>query len=263
MITLYGMSSPNVRKVLIALEEMGLAYQTRHVAVFRGEQFGAEILAMNPMAKVPILIDPAGPAGGMPIFESGAILLYLAEIYGPRFLPKAGPERYRVLEWLVLQVASMGPALGNNSHVRLIAAANAYAAARFRRMAAQVYRALDQRLGEAPFLGGETYSIADMAAYPWARYFRRHGMRDDECPHLIDWMRQVGERPGVVAADLPMDRFGEIDASDMKAATPEEMAMFSGHHIPAPTANEAAAGRPTTDRRNPPGNPESDTEAKP
>ena len=252
MITLYGMASPNVRKILIALEEMGLAYVPRHVAVFTGEQFGPEILAMNPMAKVPILIDTDGPAQGMPIFESGAILIYLAETYGPQFLPATGPERYRVLEWLVLQVATMGPALGNNSHFRLMADDNAYAAARFRRMSAQVYRALDHRLGEAPFLGGAAYSIADMAAYPWARYFRRHGMRDDDCPYLIDWMTHVGERPAVRAADLPMDRFGQRDAADMKAATPEQLAKFSGHHIPAPTAEQAAAGRPTTDRRNPP-----------
>ena len=252
MITLYGMSSPNVRKILIALEEMGLAYTARHVSVFRGEQFAAEITALNPMAKVPILIDSEGPAAGLPIFESGAILIYLAEAYGPQFLPASGPERYRVLEWLVIQVATMGPALGNNSHFRLMAENNAYAAARFRRMSAQTYRALDRRLGEAPFLGGEAYSIADMAAYPWARYFRRHGMRDDDCPHLMDWMDRVGARPGVRAADEPMGRFGELDSRDMQAASPQELAMFSGHHIPAPSAEEAAAGRPTTERRAPP-----------
>ena len=97
MMTLHGMSSPNVRKVLIALEEMAVSYRTRHVSVFRGQQFDADILALNPMAKVPILIDPDGPAGGMPIFESGAILVYLAENYGPAFLPESGQERYCVL----------------------------------------------------------------------------------------------------------------------------------------------------------------------
>ena len=257
MITVYGMSSPNVRKVLIALQEMGLTYETRHVAVFKGGQFGAEILALNPLAKVPILIDTAGPAAGMPIFESGAILIYLAETYGPAFLPASGPARYRVLEWLVLQVASMGPALGNNSHFRLMAQDNAYAAARFRRMAAQAYRALDTRLAEAPYLGGEAYSIADMATYPWARYFRRHGMRDADCPHLIDWMTRLGERPAIRAADLPMRRFGDLDAQDQLAASPEALAMFSGHHIPAPSAEEAAAGRPTTARRRPPADKDS------
>jgi len=251
MITLYGMSSPNVRKVLIALEEMALRFEARHVSVFRGEQFGAEILALNPTAKVPVLIDPDGPAAGMPIFESGAILLYLAENYGAAFLPSAGPERYAVLEWLFVQVAQMGPALGNNSHFRLSAADNAYAAARFRRQSAQVYRALDERLAQAPYLGGDAYSIADMAAWPWARYFRRHGMRDGDCPNLIAWMALVGERPAVRASDPPMEAFGELDARDRAAATPDEAAMFIGAHIPCPSAQEAAAGVPTTGRRHP------------
>ena len=120
-----------------------------------GAQFTPDILALNPMAKVPILIDPEGPARGEPIFESGAILLYLAESYGPDFLPPAGPARYTVLKWLFMQVASMGPALGNHSHFRQMADSNEYAAARFRRMAAQNYRALDVRLSQAPYLGGE------------------------------------------------------------------------------------------------------------
>jgi GST-like protein len=251
MITLYGMSSPNVRKALIGLEEMRLPYRTRHVAVFRGAQFDSEITALNPMAKVPILIDPGGPAGAEPIFETGAILVYLAESYGREFLPPSGPARYGVLKWLFVQAASMGPALGNNSHFRLIAADNTYAAARFRRMSAQVYRALDARLGQAPWLGGESYSIADMAAWPWARYFRRHGMRDDDCPRLIEWIERVGDRPAVRVTDAPMAAFGELDRRDREAATPQELAMFTGQHIPCPTAEEAAAGIPTSERGSP------------
>lgn len=249
MITLYGMSSPNVRKVLIALEEMGRPYEVRHVSVFRGVQFGPEILALNPMAKVPILIDPVGPTGEMPIFESGAILVYLAETYGADFLPSAGAERYSVLKWLFMQVAAMGPALGNNSHFRLMAAENIYAAARFRRMSAQVYRALDQRLSEVPYLGGASYSIADMAAWPWARYFHRHGMRDSDCPHLVTWIDRIADRPGVRATDSVMDRLGHLDSLDRTAARPEELEMFAGTHIKAPTAEEAAVGKPTTHRR--------------
>lgn len=249
MITLYGMSSPNVRKVLMALEEMGLAYTVQHVAVFRGQQFDPAIIALNPMAKVPILIDHDGPAEGMPIFESGAILVYLAETYGDAFLPASGPQRYCVLKWLFMQAASMGPALGNNSHFRLMADGNDYAAARFRRIAAQVYRALDQRLSEVPYLGGDAYSIADMAAWPWARYFRRHGMRDDDCPHLIEWTGRIAGRPAVQATDAVMDRLGAQDARDQAAATPEELAMFAGRHISAPSAAAAAAGKPTTERR--------------
>jgi GSH-dependent disulfide-bond oxidoreductase len=248
MITLYGMSSPNVRKILIALEEMGLTYAVRHVSVFRGEQFGDEILALNPMAKVPILIDHDGPGEGRPIFESGAILVYLAEGYGRRFLPAQGHGRYRVLEWVFMQAASMGPALGNHSHFRQIAGANEYAAGRFRRMASQVYRALDTRLGETSYLGGDGYSIADMAAWPWARYYRRHGMRDEVCPHLIEWAQRIGERPAVKATDGEMARLGELDTQDRLAASALERAMFAGLHISAPSAEDAAVGVPTSDR---------------
>ena len=142
-------------------------------------------------------------------------------------------------------------ALGNNSYFRLAADANAEAAARFRRQSAQVYRAFDYRLSESPFLGGDFYSIADMAAWPWARYFRRHGMNDADCPHLIAWIERVGNRPAIKATDAVMDRFGALDAEDRAAATPEEFAMFAGKHILAPSAEEAAAGTPTTDRRAP------------
>jgi GSH-dependent disulfide-bond oxidoreductase len=248
LITLYGMSSPNVRKVIIALEEMALPYRIEHVSVFRGRQFDPEILALNPMAKVPILIDPDGPAGEMPIFESGAILVYLAENHGPAFLPASGAARYCVLKWLFMQVANVGPALGNNSHFRMIADDNAYAAQRFRRMSAQVYRALDQRLSEARYLGGDAYSIADMAAWPWARYFRRHGMRDDDCPRLVEWIARIGQRPAVGAAGGVMAALGERDRQDRAAASPEELAMLTGQHIPAPSASEAAAGLPASEK---------------
>ena len=249
VVTLYGMSSPNVRKVLIAMEEMGLPYTTRHVAVFRGQQFDPDIIALNPMAKVPILIDPEGPSGGLPIFESGAILVYLAENYGAPFLPASGAARYDVLRWLFMQAANVGPALGNNSHFRFIAADNPYAAARFRRMSAQVYRALDRRLRDSAYLGGEAYSIADMATYPWARYYRRHGMRDDDCPCLIAWVDRIAARRAVRACDDIMAAWGEEDAWDRALATPDELARFTGRHIPAPTAEEAGAGGGLTERR--------------
>ena len=245
---LYGMSSPNVRKVVIALEEMALPHERRHVAVWRARQFDPEFLSLNPLGKVPVLLDPAGPAGEEPIFESGAILLYLAEAHGPRFLPAAGPERYAALKWLFLQVASMGPALGNHSHFRLMHEDQPYAAGRFRRMAAQVYCALDRRLAEAPWLGGTAYSIADMAAWPWARYFHRHGMQDAECPHLVDWMDRIGDRPAVRRADAIMAEWGKLDLRDRAAASEAERQAFTGQHIPAPSAEAAAAGTPTSER---------------
>jgi GST-like protein len=239
MITLYGMSSPNVRKVLIALEEMELGYEVRHVAVFRGRQYDESFLALNPMAKVPVILDSGGPAGLEPIFESGAILVYLAENYGARFLPASGAERYAVLKWLFMQVANVGPAIGNQNHFARIAEDNPYAAARFRRMSAQVFRALDARLGEARYLGGDAYSIADMASWPWARRYRRFGMTDEECPHLVEWVERIGDRPAIARSDAAIKPLGELDSKDVREASAEEMAMFMGQHITAPSAEQA------------------------
>jgi len=241
VIQLYGMSSPNVRKVAIALEEMGLAYEAHHVAVFRGRQFDEDFLALNPIAKVPVILDPEGPAGGEPVFESGAILIYLAESYGRAFLPAGGAERYAVLKWLLLQVANAGPAFGNHSHFRLQAEANPYAARRFRHMAAQVYRVLEGRLGEAEWLGGDAYSIADMATFPWARYLERHGMDPAEFPRLVAWQARIAQRPAVARADEVIRRFGEQDHADRLASTPEERERLLGLHIPAPSEQAAAA----------------------
>lgn len=248
MIQFYGMSSPNVRKVALALEEMGLDYQPRHVAVFRGEQYDAGFLALNPMAKVPVIIDADGPAGSEPIFESAAILIYLAENYGPQFLPQRAPERYAALKWLVLQVASAGPALGNHSHFRLQAEQNEYAAKRFRHMAAQVYRAVERRLGEATWLGGDAYSIADMAMYPWARYLARHGMDASEFPHLSAWEARIGERPAAARADAVIRNFGDRDSADRAASTAAEREVLIGLHIDAPSEQSAAAIKTRTEK---------------
>lgn len=243
MIELYGMSSPNVRKILIMLEEITLPYRSHHIAVFCGKQFDEGFLALNPMAKVPVLRDAQGPAGEVPIFESGAILIYLAETYAPQFLPAAGPGRWEVLKWLMLQVANVGPALGQHSHFRLQADANPYAATRFRHMAAQVYRALERRLSEAPWLGGEAYSIADMATYPWSRYLRRHGMDPAEFPHLTAWKERLAGRPAVIRAFEAIKPWAEQDRADRAAATPEERDTLIWLHIPAPSAQAAATYR--------------------
>lgn len=249
MITLYGMSSPNVRKVLIALEEIGLPYDAIRVAVFRGEQFDDDFLALSPMAKVPVLRDPDGPAGAAPIFESGAILIYLAETYGPRFYPAEGAARWEVLKWLMLQVANIGPALGQHSHFRLQAEEHPYAARRFRHMAAQVYRALERRLTEAEWLGGEAYSIADMATYPWSRYLKRHGMNPTEFPALEAWKARIAARPAVERAARAILAWGDADYVDRTIASPEERDRFAGLHIPAPSAQSAATYRGQTERR--------------
>ena len=242
------MSSPNVRKVVIALEEMALPYRLEHVAVFRGAQFDPEFRALNPMAKVPVLLDRDGPAGDEALFESGAILVYLAETYGAEFLPRAGPARHAVLKWLFMQMANVGPALGNHSHFRLIAGDNPYAAGRFRRMAAQAYRAIESRLAASPFIGGESYSVADMAIYPWMRYSRKHGMREEDLPALTEWIARIDARPAVRKADEVIAGLAALDLRDRAAATQEETDRFIGLHLEAPTAAEAAQARPASER---------------
>lgn len=248
-LTLYGMSSPNVRKVVIALEEIGLPYRAEHVAVFRGRQFDEAFLALNPMAKVPVIRDPAGPAGDVPIFESGAILIYLAESYAPQFYPAAGPARWEVLKWLMLQMAQIGPVFGQHSHYRLIEAENPYAAGRFRRATAQLFRALERRLGEASWLGGKAYSIADMATYPWAVRLKRYGMDPAEFPRLSDWQARIAARPAVERAWQVVKAWAERDEADRIAATPEETERLLGLHIPAPSAQAAAAFHGQTEAR--------------
>ena len=241
-LTLYGMSSPNVRKVVIALEEIGLTYRTEHVAVFCGRQFDADFLALNPMAKVPVIRDPAGPAGAVPIFESGAILIYLAESYAPRFYPAEAPARWEVLKWLMLQMSQIGPVFGQHGHYRLMEGIE-YAAGRARRATAQLFRALEQRLEEAPWLGGAAYSIADMATYPWAKRLKRYGMDPAEFPQLSRWRAAIEARPAIARAHRVIDAWSAQDAADRAAATPEESERFQGLHIRAPSAQAAAAHR--------------------
>lgn len=238
-LTLYGMSSPNVRKVAILLEEIGLPYRTEHVAVFRGRQFDAGFRALNPMAKVPVLLDPDGPAGAVPIFESGAILIYLAESYAPQFYPAAGPERWQVLEWLMLQMSQVGPVFGQHSHYRLMADQD-YAAGRARRGVAQLFAALERRLGEAQWLGGAAYSIADMATYPWAKRLKRYGFDPADYPRLTAWRAAIEARPAIERAHHVIAAWAAQDTADRAAATHEEIAMFQGLHIRTPSAQAAS-----------------------
>src|ERR1700761_9039369 len=144
MIELYGMSSPNVRKVGILLEELQLEYTLRHVAVFRGDQFNPDFQAMNPLAKVPVLVDRVR-GDGTPLIESGAILFFLAEAYGA-YLPTTGTARYEIMSWVMVQMASIGPMFGQHNHFRLLGPqADPYAAARYRAQSQKLYRVLEER----------------------------------------------------------------------------------------------------------------------
>jgi GST-like protein len=202
MIELYAMGSPNVVKIFIALEELGLPYNINIVDVFAGKQFDPAFVKRNPNAKVPVIVDPDGP-GGKPytVFESGAILIYLAEKTG-KLLPQAGAARYDALQWMMVQMTGQGPMSGQLVHfVRFAPQGNDYAQQRYRSQVRTVYKALDSRLGETRYLGGDEYTIADVAAYPWTRIAETISQGiTGELPNLKRWFDEIHARPAVQKA---------------------------------------------------------------
>ena len=195
MIDLYAMGSPNVVKIYIALEEMGLPYTVHPVDVFGGEQFKPEFLRLNPLAKVPLITDHEGP-GGKPytLFELGAILLYLAEKTG-RFLPKDPVARFDAIEWMMVQMTLVGPMFGQYVHfMRFAPKGDDYALDRYRTQVRRALEALEKRLAAVPFLGGQSYSIADIATYPWVRNVGTFLGREAEADWLGSQRSPAGRR---------------------------------------------------------------------
>ena len=203
MITLYGMGSPNVVKVYIALEELGLPYTAAPVDVFTGQQFGADFLKLNPNAKVPVITDPEGP-GGKPYtcFESGAILLYLAEKTG-KLLPSDQAAKYDAIQWLMTQMSTVGPMFGQFVHfLRFAPAGNDYSKSRYLTQAVRVSEVIDQRLSGNAYLAGAEYSVADIATYPWLRNIPALMGADTaaKLPNITRWVNAINERPAVQKA---------------------------------------------------------------
>jgi GST-like protein len=225
MIEFYAMGSPNVVKVYIALEELGLSYNVHPVDVFTGKQFNAEFLKLNPMAKVPVIIDSDGP-GGKPVtlFESGAILQYLAEKTG-KLLPKDMAAKYEAIEWMMVQMTTLGPMFGQHVHfVRFAPAGNDYSKSRYTTQVHRVLEVMDQRLAGTPWLGGAEYSIADIATYPWARNIPALLGTDAAAkyPNLMRWVGVISERPAVKKALAAVDdvrarttQFDKAQANDL------------------------------------------------
>ena len=205
MIELYTSATPNGQKIHILLEETGLPYRLHWVDLRKGEQFDPEFLKISPNNKIPVILDRDGP-GGEPfsVFESGAILIYLAEKTG-RFLPAEPRARTRVLEWLMFQVGGVGPMLGQAHHFRAYAREKIpYAIERYTNEGARIYRVLDKRLSEQEYLAGD-YSIADMAVFPWIRLHERQGQDMADHPHLSRWFDAIAARPAV-ARDMDKTR---------------------------------------------------------
>lgn len=197
-IELYYWPTPNGWKISILLEELGVPYELKLVNIGRGEQFEPAFLQIAPNNRMPAIVDPEGP-GGEPIsvFESGAIMQYLARKFGA-FYPQDERARVRVDEWLMWQMGGFGPMLGQNHHFRVYAPEKIdYAITRYMNEAHRLYGVLNKQLTKSPYVAGEAYSIADMAIFPWSHRWERQGIDLQEFSAVSAWRERLLERPAV------------------------------------------------------------------
>jgi GST-like protein len=230
MIELYGIGSPNVHKVIVALEELGLAYRLHHVDCPMGEQFTPEFTALNPNHKVPVIIDPDGPAGRpITLWESGAILIYLAEKTG-RLLSPDPAARYLAIQWLMFQMGGVGPMFGQLAHFRVYAKGeeHSYSRARYATEVRRLYDVVETRLAETRYLAGDDYSIADIAAWPWMFNARRRFIDKADVPNVARWIKAVGERPAVVRSVEVMAGMAGRDLDQFAVEHPRELDRYLG-----------------------------------
>lgn len=225
MIDFYALTSPNVQKIFIMLEELALPYNMIPVDVWKGDQFKPEFLTINPNGKIPVIVDHDGP-GGQPyrVFESGAILMYLAEKSG-RFLPKDMAQKYEVIQWLMIQLTGVGPMFGQFTHFKNFAGpGNEYAMRRYQSEVKRLYEVMEARLAHKPYLGGHEYSIADIATFPWTRAHDLQGVKWEDNPNLARWFAAISERPAVKAA---LAKIAAITSS-RETAKPDDLDRFFG-----------------------------------
>jgi len=241
MIELFYWPTPNGKKVTILLEELGLPYKITPVNIQQGAQFSQEFLRMNPNHRMPVMVDHAPKDGGAPIsvFESGAIMMYLAEKTG-RFWPSDVRRRYDVVQWVIWQMANQGPKLGECGHFRRLGdreGDQSYAVRRFTDEANRLYGVLNNQLYRHRYVAGGEYTIADMICYPWTINWKLQGQDISEFKHVEHWQKELAERPAVkkgmaVGTDLSVD---------VTKLPPEEQArirkiMYNQRAIPVPEA---------------------------
>jgi GST-like protein len=220
MIQLYFWATPNAYKVSILLEELGLPYEVIPIHIGKGDQFAEDFLKISPNNKIPAIIDQDGP-DGLPysVFESGAILIYLANKVSSALLPADPKKYYLVMQWLMFQMGSMGPMLGQAHHFRKYAPETLpYAIDRYTKEAKRLYGVMDKRLSEAHYFAGDAYSIADIAIYPWLRAYKLQGQNLSDWPNIQRWYSTVRERPqvqrGLGVLSEKVDKSGEKPKDD-------------------------------------------------
>ena len=241
MIELYYWPTPNGKKVTILLEECNLEYRITPVNISRGDQFTDDFLRLNPNHRMPVMVDHAPLDGGAPIsvFESGAIMMYIAEKVG-RFWPQDIRSKYEVNQWVMWQMANQGPKLGECGHFRRLGdreGDQTYAVRRFTDEANRLYGVLNNRLYDRQYLAGKDYTIADMIAYPWTVNWKAQGQDIEEFAYFKRWFEEIGARPAVqrgmgVGSDL---------STDVSKLSPEEQArirkiLYNQRAQPAPVA---------------------------
>ena len=226
MIDVHYWTTPNGHKITIFLEETALPYKIFPVNIGKGEQFKAEFLAVSPNNRIPAIVDHEPAGGGKPIaiFESGAILLYLADKTG-KFIAEDIRGRTETIQWLFWQMGNLGPMAGQNNHFNNYAVEKLpYAMDRYRNEVNRLYGVLDRQLADRTFIAGD-YSIADMASYPWIVPHERQGQKLEDFPNLKRWFEAVRARPAVVRA---YEKAKEINPNPPGIRTPEERAILFG-----------------------------------
>lgn len=219
MIEFFGGSAPNPLKVLIAMEELKLPYNSHNLDVVNGALKTPEYLAINPNSKIPAIIDIEGPDGtSMPLAESGAILWYLAEKHG-KFIPANPRDRYATLQWLMFQMSGIGPMFGQYVYFTRRVENQPHGVERYTTEVLRLYDVLEQRLSESRFLACDEYTVADIATFPAICYVKVTGLDRSKYPNITRWLDEIAERPAVIRAREVM---GHLDLDDKIDLTPDQ-----------------------------------------